>query len=127
MRVNFETEHLVIRPLCPGDAEAVFRWGSDPEVNRYMIYPLYHRVEDVRAWLESRNEDDPDKLNYELLGAGIGRHMHWHIFPRRNGDTPRPGPVWQVPDMNNDKYLPSAEKLEELKSALRKELDALSK
>lgn len=22
----------------------------------------------------------PDKVNYELLGAGKGRHMHWHIF-----------------------------------------------
>lgn len=53
--------------------------------------------------------------------------MHWHIFPRRNGDTPKPGPVWQVQDMNDDRYLPSAEKLEELKSSLRKELDLLCK
>ena len=67
----------------------------------------------------------PDKLNYELLGAGIGRHMHWHIFPRRAGDTPRPGPVWQAEDMNNPRYLPSQEKLETLKDALKKELDRL--
>ena len=40
MKVNFETERLVIRPLVPDDAEAVFRWGGDPAVNRYMIYPL---------------------------------------------------------------------------------------
>ena len=71
------------------------------------------------------NAFHPDKLNYELLGTGKGRHMHWHIFPRRNGDTPVPGPVWQVRDMNDDRYLPSAEKLEELKSALGKELDLL--
>ena len=27
----------------------------------------------------------PDKLNYSLLGAGKGLHMHWHIHPRRQG------------------------------------------
>ena len=51
--------------------------------------------------------------------------MHWHIFPRRNGDTLKPGPVWLAQDMNDDRYLPNEEKLEELKSALRKELDQL--
>ena len=55
MKVNFETERLMIRPLVPGDAEAAFRWCGDPKVNTYMIYPLYHKVEDVRAWLESRD------------------------------------------------------------------------
>ena len=30
----------------------------------------------------------PDKLNYELLGTGNAIHMHWHLFPRREGDIP---------------------------------------
>ena len=322
MKVYFETERLIIRPLVPEDAEAAFRWCGDPDVNTYMIYPLYHRAEDVRTWLESRDADDPDnydegivlkstgeligsggmrycpernaweigynlradqwghgytveyltalmdviskerpveaidgifaaensksrrvmeklgmayvrdtsfdkldgsqtfpakyyrrnlpqpadrclvcdriektrkgenpyfvreletgyvvlgdhqrfegytlllckehatelsqltsefraaflrdmavtaeavgnafhpdKLNYELLGVGKGRHMHWHIFPRRDGDTPTPGPVWRTPDMNDDRYLPSPEKLEAMKIALNKELDLLA-
>ena len=323
MRVNFETERLIIRPFVPDDAEAAFRWCGDPDVNEYMIYPLYHRAEDVRAWLESRDLDDPDnydeaivlkstgeligsggmvyhpernaweigynirkdqwgngyvveflnalmdhirkirpveaidgtfaaensksrrvmekmgmtwvrdtqyekldgsrtyrakyyrrniaqpadlclicdriekirngtnpyfvreletgyvvigdhqrfegyslllckehatelsqlapdfraaflrdmavtaeavqnafhpdKLNYELLGAGIGRHMHWHIFPRRRGDTEKPGPVWLTKDMNDERYIPSAEKLEEMTTLLGQELDRLLK
>ena len=40
MKVNFETERLIIRPLVPDDAEAAFRWCGDPNVNTYMIYPL---------------------------------------------------------------------------------------
>ena len=48
----------------PDDAEAAFRWCGDPAVNTYMIYPLYHRAEDVRTWLEGRNTEDPD--NYDM-------------------------------------------------------------
>ena len=321
MKVYIETEHLILRPLEPDDAEAAFRWCGDPAVNRYMIYPLYHRAEDVRTWLESRNPDDPDsydegivlketgeligsgglhrvpernswevgynlradqwghgyavemlnaliehirkehpveaidgifaaanhksqrvmekmgmsfvrdtsfdrldgsetfpakyyrrnftqpadrclvcgrieetlrgdnpyfvreletgyvvlgdyqrfegytlllckehatelsqltpefraaflrdmavtaeavenafqpdKMNYELLGVGKCRHMHWHLFPRRQGDTPKPGPVWRVTDMNDECWRPSPEKLEELKQKLNRELDKL--
>jgi len=39
------------------------------------------------------NVFNPDKLNYELLGNG-DTHIHWHIFPRRENDTPIKGPVW---------------------------------
>ena len=72
-----------------------------------------------------QNAFHPDKLNYELLGAGKGRHMHWHIFPRRAGDTEKPGPVWLEKDMNDERYLPSEGKLEELKRLLGQELDRL--
>lgn len=78
MKVNFETERLMIRPLVPDDADMAFRWCGDPNVNTYMIYPLYHRAEDVRVWLESRDVDDPDnydegiclKSTGELIGSG---------------------------------------------------------
>ncbi len=321
MKAYFETEHLLIRPLVPEDAEAAFLWCGDPLVNTYMIYPLYHRAEDVRAWLMSRDVNDPDnydegivlkrtgeligsggmryqperhaweigynirrdqwghgytveyltalidyvrrfrsveaidgifaapnhksqrvmeklgmvyvrdtsfsrldgsetfaakyyrrndpqpegqclicdrirdivqdrnpyfvkeletgyvvlgddqcfegytlllckehaaelhelspafraafladmartaeavqnafqpeKLNYELLGTGKSRHMHWHIFPRRHGDTPRPGPVWQTLMDGHAPCSPSEEKRDALKRALRMELDRL--
>ena len=72
------------------------------------------------------NASHPDKLNYSLLGSGRGMHMHWHIHPRRKGDTPQPGPVWQLGDaLYDEKYNPTVEELKELKIQLNKELDKL--
>lgn len=70
----------------------------------------------------------PDKLNYELLGAGKGLHMHWHLFPRRAGDTPTPGPVWKVDaaEMYDEKYLPTKEELDEMREKLLCELNKLT-
>ena len=64
MRVTIETERLILRPIVPEDYEAAFTWCGDSKVNKYMIYPLYQRSEDVRTYLESRDLDDPD--NYDL-------------------------------------------------------------
>lgn len=72
------------------------------------------------------NAFKPEKLNYELLGAGKGLHMHWHIFPRRTNDTPKSGPVWQLGDaLFDDKYLPGKVELEDLKKRLGLALDNL--
>ena len=78
MKINLETERLILRNLTPEDYQAVFRWCGDPDVARYMVYPVYTRAEDVRAWLETLNPDDPDdydagiglKSTGELIGSG---------------------------------------------------------
>ena len=69
----------------------------------------------------------PDKLNYALLGAGRGLHMHWHIFHRRAGDTPRPGLAWQLPteETNDSKYTPTPETLANMKRSRNAALDQL--
>lgn len=69
----------------------------------------------------------PDKLNYELLGQGNGVHMHWHIFPRRQGDTPAPGPVWKLDkaEMYAPQYIPSDDELAAMKAMLGAQLDRL--
>lgn len=69
----------------------------------------------------------PDKLNYELLGVGSGVHMHWHIFPRYAGDTPKPGPVWRLDgtELNSPIYKPGEEELKRLKTKLNAELEKL--
>lgn len=73
------------------------------------------------------NAFHPDKLNYELLGVGNWIHMHWHIFPRRAGDTPELGPVWKLDkiELNSDKYKPDERELEDLKTLLNMELEKL--
>ncbi len=70
------------------------------------------------------NAFHPDKLNYELLGAGNAVHMHWHFFPRRGGDTLEAGPVWKLSkeEMYGEEYLPDEQELFALKKKLDEEL-----
>ena len=72
-----------------------------------------------------------DKMNYELLGMGDA-HLHWHLYPRRNGDLDGygnngKGPVWWLPMniMYDDSTRPSAQELEDMKQRLKAELDKL--
>ncbi len=75
---------------------------------------------------------DADKLNVELLGNGDA-HVHFHIAPRRNGDSLKyrpdglPGPVWWTPIevMNDPANMPSPKKLKEMKQLLGEEIDKL--
>lgn len=82
-----------------------------------------------------KNAFGADKMNYECLGNGEGgAHIHWHLFPRRDGDIENygnngRGPVWCYPreEMYSDKNRPSNEELENLKATLHRELDKLLK
>ncbi len=73
-----------------------------------------------------------EKMNVELLGNG-DTHLHWHLFPRRDGDLEGygnrgRGPVWWYPmeKMYDEANRPSQKELEELKGRLKKEIDELS-
>ena len=78
MRIHIETERLILRNLTPEDYESAFLWCGDPDVARYMVYPVYTKAEDVKTWLETLDPDDPDeyeagiilKRTGELIGSG---------------------------------------------------------
>lgn len=72
-----------------------------------------------------------EKMNYELLGNG-DTHLHWHLFPRVEGDldgygNQGKGPVWWYPreKMYEDDNCPTETELEEMKKKLREELEKL--
>ena len=60
---------------------------SEPEATQYFRDML--RVAEAIA-----NSFKPRKLNYELLGNTVP-HLHWHIFPRYDGDPNPARPVWE--------------------------------
>lgn len=72
-----------------------------------------------------------EKMNYELLGNG-DTHLHWHLFPRRNGDIENygnngKGPVWWYPmdKMYSDDNIPTESELSAMKEKLLLEIDKL--
>lgn len=101
---------------------------------------LFHLDKDERAkFMEemsivaqaAANAFKPQKMNYELLGMGDA-HLHWHLYPRRDGDIENygnngKGPVWWYPmeKMYGEDCRPSSEELENMKQKLLCELDKL--
>ena len=71
--VTLETDRLILRPLTVDDADAVFVWASDPEVNRYMSYPLHTDVEVTRQWLRSVEQDSEEQAGLENYTFGFVR------------------------------------------------------
>ena len=81
MKFHLETERLTLRNITPDDWQAAFQWCGDPDVARYMVYPVYTKAEDVKTlWLDNLDPDDPDsceagivlKETGELIGsAGV--------------------------------------------------------
>lgn len=67
-----ETERLILRPICPDDYLAAFEWCGDPVVNRFMLYPLYTKAEDVRTWIESIDHTNPDAYEYVFVEKESG-------------------------------------------------------
>ena len=70
----------------------------------------------------------PDKMNYELLGNGCP-HIHWHLYPRRKGDTPIVSSVYQLPNdvLFDPKTAPTDEEREVYKRLIKEEITKILK
>ena len=97
MNKIINTLRLTLRPITIDDADAIFSWGSDPEVNKTVIYPLYTNIEDVKKWIKTIKDSDNEFLitlkdgtpigscscgfDKELNGYNLGCNFHrnyWH-------------------------------------------------
>ena len=74
---EIKTERLLLRPMTVADADAVWKWVSDERVAKYMIYPVYTDMGELREWLRSVEEFDGEyHFGYvrlsdnELIGSG---------------------------------------------------------
>lgn len=47
---TLETERLLIRALQQSDLPALLEMNSDPEVNRFLPYPIWTSMDDAHAW-----------------------------------------------------------------------------
>ena len=75
---EIETERLILRAVTVEDAEAIFAWASDPDVNKFMMYPLHENIDVTREWLKTRDINGKDEFDLgfvlkktgELIGQG---------------------------------------------------------
>lgn len=62
----------------------------------------------------------PLKMNYECLG-NAEPHLHWHLFPRYEGDELKRAPVWIRPEADRKCELPEIDR-RALLASLRAEI-----
>lgn len=48
---SIETARFILRKPTASDADAIFRYASDPEVTRYVSFPRHHTVDETLAFI----------------------------------------------------------------------------
>jgi ribosomal-protein-alanine N-acetyltransferase len=71
----FETARLILRPIEPQDAPAIFAgYAQDPEVVRFLIWRPHQCLADTEAYIARCMAAQPDRSRtYALIGRGEGR------------------------------------------------------
>ena len=88
---TIETERLTLRPLTMADDEAIYAYGSDPEVSKYVLFDTHQTIEDSRVFLRlvlsEYAEHKPSALGIELKNSGelIGTigYLNWNNDHKR--------------------------------------------
>lgn len=78
MKRELETDRLILRTVTTDDAEAIFKWTSDPDVNTFMNYTVHESVDFTREWIKTRNTDGAAEFDLgfvlketgEMIGMG---------------------------------------------------------
>jgi [ribosomal protein S5]-alanine N-acetyltransferase len=72
-----ETERLILRPIAVTDAEEVFKYGSDPEVTKYMIFPTHTTLADSIAWLETVPDSfaKRERITFAIMRKADGKFI----------------------------------------------------
>ena len=76
--VKLESDRLILRRFTGDDANAMFKnWGTDPEVNKFLTWPVHTSVEVsqevLREWMSQYDNQD---------------FYAWAIVLKENGDEP---------------------------------------
>jgi RimJ/RimL family protein N-acetyltransferase len=74
---RFETTRLILRPIEPQDASAIFAgYAQDPEVVRFLIWRPHQTLADTAAYVARCMAAQPDRTRtYAMIGRGDGRLM----------------------------------------------------
>ena len=52
---RFETNRLILRPIAPNDAPAIFSgYAQDPEVVRFLVWYPHHSIANTEAYVARR-------------------------------------------------------------------------
>lgn len=70
--IKIETPRLLLRRITPEDCYEAFGWGGDPRVNKFMIYPLYEKAEDMRGFFESLDPESETVFEFIFISKQTG-------------------------------------------------------
>jgi len=71
---RFETTRLILRPIAPDDAPAIFTgYAQDPEVVRFLIWRPHQDLAETQAYIAGCTAAPADRSRtYALIGRGDG-------------------------------------------------------
>jgi len=93
---TLETEDLILRRPAMKDAKDIFRYASDPEVSRYVLWDPHRSVSETRQFLrELRGRlraglPSSWVVTLRESGSAVGTiGFVWYSTDNRSADTPR--------------------------------------